>query len=135
MTSRYVIFDKHKYDILPQCIVFEWWDKGIIGMIFPQWVATLEFSHYSRFPHDPNTLEPAIISSEVRNAMNKEEWLKSYAKSFTPPQNKKQSFMQQWLPFISIILVVIVAFYMYNQIQATRNVLNDVVNQIGTYLK
>ena len=74
MSSRYVIFDKARFDVIPSCITFEWFDKGLIGMMFPQWVATLDFTHDSRYPLDPNTLKPAVISPAVRDAMDKEEY-------------------------------------------------------------
>jgi len=118
MSSRYVSFDGKLYDIIPSCITFQWWDKGLVHMLFPQWVATLDFIHNSRFPIDPETGKPAVISPEVRKAMNKEEWVKSYAKGFTPPSNKKQGMLQQYLPWISIILVVMVGFYLYTNMQA-----------------
>ena len=121
MTSRYVIFDGSRYDIIPSCITFEWWDKGLIHMMFPQWVATLDFTWDSRFPEDPNTMNPVIISPEVRNAMNKEEWVKSYAKGFTPPSAKKQSTFQQYLPWLSIGLIVLVGFYLYSNMQMIFN--------------
>lgn len=114
MTSRYVLFDKHRYDIVPSCCTQLWYQSGMIHMIFPQWVQTLDFTHESRLPLDPNTLKPVIISPEVRAAMNKEEWVKSYAKGFQPPNSKKQSMLQGYLPWVAIILVVLVGFWLYN---------------------
>lgn len=119
MTSRYVIFDHKRYDIIASCVVFEWWDKGIIHMLFPQWVATMDFTYASRWPHDPKTLKPVVISPEVRDAMNKEEWAKSYFKSSVPKSAKQtQSLIQQYLPWISIFLIVLVGFWLYNNQQA-----------------
>lgn len=118
MSSRYVVFDKQRYDIIPSCIVFEWWDKGLVHMLFPQWVASLDFTHTSRYPHDPNTLKPVIISPEVRAVMDKEEWTKSYARSSVPKTGKaQQSILQQYLPFIAIGLVVVIGFYLYQNMK------------------
>lgn len=129
MSSRYIIFEGSKFDIIPSCITFVWWDKGI-HMLFPQWVATLDYSYNSRFPIDPNTLEPAIISPEVRAVMNKEEWTKSYAKGFTPPTAKKQSMLQQYLPLISVVLIVLVGFYLYTNMQGLANEIATMKNTL-----
>lgn len=134
MASRYVVFDGKRKDVIPSCITFEWWDKGIVHMLFPQWVATLDFSPSSRFPLDPNTLEPAIISDEVRNAMNKEEWVKSYAKGFTPPSSKRQSAIQQYIPWIAVILVLLVGVYLYTNLSALAHnqaIMQDQINSIA----
>lgn len=131
MTSRYVIFDNKKYDIIPSCITFIWWDKGLIHQLFPQHVASLDFTHDSRFPLDPNTLKPVIISPEVRNAMNKEEWTKSYAKGFTPPTTKKQSMLNQYLPWITIGLVVLMGFYFFTTQQGLTQHLAALENALN----
>ncbi len=118
MQSRYVIFDKKKFDVIPSCCVDIWWCNGLIGMIFPQWVKSLDFTNNNRFPLDPNTLNPVLISPEVRGTMNKEEWLKSYTRSSTPKTAaQKQGMIQQFLPWASLILVVLVGFFLYNNIQ------------------
>ncbi len=135
MQSRYVVFDSKRFDIVPSCVVFDWWTAGIVHMLFPQWVATLNYSYESRWPIDPTTGKHAIISPEVRNSMNKEEWVKSYAKGFQPPSMKKQGFMMQWLPIIAIILVVGVAIYMNMTIQSDRKVntaaFQDILNRLN----
>ncbi len=104
-------------------------------MIFPQWVATLDFTYESRFPLDPNTLKPVIISPEVRASMNKEEWVKSYARGFTPPGNKKQSILQGYLPWISIMLVVLVGFWMYNNMASLSNQMAIMQNNLRAIMK
>jgi len=135
MTSRYVISDNRRYDILPNCIVFKWWDTGLANWLFPQWVATLTYTYNNRLPHDPNTNKPAIVSPEVRNAMNKEEWLKSYAKSFTPPKAIKQTFIQQYLPYVSMVLIIFVGFWMYNNMQSFAEHLNYMQNILDNMTK
>ena len=131
MSSRYVVFDKKRYDIIPSCIVFEWWDKGIINMLFPQWVASLDFTHTNRYPHDPNTLKPMVVSPEVRGVMDKEEWMKAYAKSFVPQQGKqKQTMIQQYLPWIAIMAVVLVGFYLYTNMQGIQQHIAAIENTL-----
>ena len=132
MTSRYVVFDGKRHDIIPKCIVFDWWDRGLVHMLFPQWVATLDFTFASRFPKDPETNKPVIISPEVRNAMNKEEWVKSYAKGFTPPSQKKQTMIQQYLPWIAIIMVAFMGAYFYTNMQSLGLSMADIANRLNS---
>ena len=131
MKSRYIIFDNKKYDIITGHITFEWWNKGLINQLFPQWVATLDYSHDSRFPHDPNQMSKNWETPEVRNAINKEEWVKSYAKGFTPPaSSKKASGLAQYLPIASVLLVVLVGFYLYTNMQELANQMAIMDNMI-----
>ena len=131
MTSRYVVFDNKRYDIVTDCIVGKWWDKGIIGAIFPLPVPSLMFMYNNRFPIDPTTGKPVIITPEVRNAMNKEEGVKSYAKGFQPPSTKKETAMQQYLPWVTIGVVALLGFYVYTNMQAFNQALVIITNQIN----
>lgn len=133
--SRYVVFDGRRYDIVPGCVKTLLWDKGIIGMVFPQRVPALDFTYASRWPIDPATGKHAVISPEVRQAMNKEEWVKSYAKGFTPQAAKKQSMIQQWLPWIAIGLVALLFFYVYTNNQAFVQALSDIANRLNSIAK
>jgi CHASE1-domain containing sensor protein len=67
--------------------------------------------------------------------MNKEEWVKSYAKGFQPPSSKKQGMMQQWLPIVAIILVAFVGVWMYTTVQSDRKVntaaFQDILNRLN----
>ena len=130
MSSRFIIFDKARYDVIPSCVTYEWWDKGLIGKMFPQNVATLDFTWYSRYPLDPNTLKPVVISPEVREAMDKEEWVKSYAKGFSPSVSQKQSLIQQYLPFASVVLVILVGFYLYMNLQILSQQYTELANAL-----
>lgn len=132
MADRYVVFDGKRYDIIPSCVIFDWWDKGLVHMMFPQWVATMSYTYSSRFPIDPTTGKPSIISPEVRNAMNKEEWVKSYARGFTPPSAKKQTFIQNYLPWFAIGVVVLLGIYVYMNNQAFNKALIDIINKVNS---
>jgi hypothetical protein len=67
--------------------------------------------------------------------MNKEEWVKSYARGFTPPAAKKQTAIQQWLPYVAIIAVALVAVYMFVNIQAIQKDLVNLYNAINSIAK
>ena len=136
MDSRYVIFDGGKYDIIPSRITFQWYTGGLIHMLFPQWVATLDFSWNSRFPHDPNNLKITSETPATRKALNKEEWVESYFKGANPNTAKtKQSMITQYLPYIAVLLVVIVAVWMYTNMQALSNHIAIVENSLKAIAK
>lgn len=135
MSDRYVVMDGYKFNVVRSCIVFEYWNKGLLHMLFPQWIAKLDYTVESIDPFDPNTLKPTIISPAVRKVMNKEEWAKSYFKTSQPTSNKKQGFIMQWLPLISIIAVVLVGFYLYSNQTAMGQHLLDIQRTIDAIAK
>lgn len=118
MQSRYVIFDNHKYDIVPSRISFQWYTAGLVHMLFPQWVATLDFTDSRRLPLNTNTMDYEWDNPEVRNAINQGELVKSYFATASPKSEKKVSGLMQYLPIIAIVLVVLVAGYMYMQMNS-----------------
>ena len=95
-------------------------------------MASLTYSHNSRFPHDPNNLDYNAETPEVRNAINKEEWVLSYYKGAKPSQGKasKLGFLQQWLPLIALIGVVIVFFYFNSKMTGFGHVLDQVIQKL-----
>ncbi len=131
MESRFVIFDGGKYDVIPSKITFIWWNKGLIHQLFPQWVASLDYSWYSRFPHDPNKLEVTAETPSIRRALNKQEWVESYYKGAKPSSATKQSGIVQFLPWISIGLVVLVGFFLYTNIQGIGQQLSILENNLN----
>lgn len=133
MKSRYVIFDGCKFDIIPSRIVFRWYDGGLIHMLFPQWVATLFYSYNSRFPHDPNNLDYNTETPEVRNALNKTEWVDSYYKGAKPSQQKssKQGLVEKFLPWVAIVLVGILFWYFNSKMAGFGATLDLIVSKIA----
>ena len=128
--SDYVIFDNKKFDILPDRIGSFWMAKGI-HMFFPTRVNYARYSWDSRWPHDPKTYKHVIVSPRVRKIINKEELVESYYKTQTPTSAKKQTFMQQYGLFIVIGLVMLVAFYLYNNDQTIAKHISDLANKIN----
>lgn len=131
MTSRYVLFDGKRYDIVPSCVVFDWWDRGLVHMLFPQWVATLDFTYASRWPIDPTTGRHMIISPEVRKLMDKEEMFRDYNKTLSSPPAQKQTAIQQYLPWVAIGMVALLFFYVYMNNQAFGQALADIANRLN----
>ena len=132
MTSRFVIFDGGKYDIIPSRITFIWWNKGLIHQLFPQWVASLDFTWSSRWPHDPNKLHVTAETPRTRNALNKEEWVESYYKGAKPSSKIQKNMIEQYLPWIALIGVGLVGAYLYTTMQGMAMDLADLRNTINT---
>lgn len=136
MKAQYVIFDGGKYDIVPSRITFQWYTAGIVHMLFPQWVATLDYAYDSSSPLDPNTLSYNWETPRVRQAINAAELVESYFKTSTPSSSvKKQGIFMQYLPFIAIGLVVLVGFWMYNNMQSLSNHMAIIQNQLNAVVK
>jgi hypothetical protein len=132
MTSRYIIFDGRKYDIVPRRIALYWYTAGIIHMLFPQWIASMDFSWFSRWPHDPDTMKVTMDDPAIRQAFNKEEWVESYYKGAKPStQTKKKDFFSQWLPWIGVVAAVLVAFWCYQNLTAISHNMAAITNRLN----
>jgi hypothetical protein len=139
MQSRYVVFDKCKYDIVPDRVVFRWFNSGIVYMLFPQFIPCLTFSHTSRWPLNPNTNLYTAESPEVRETLNKEEWFKSFNKSASPQgKGVKAGFsgmIMQWLPIIAIVLVIGVFIYFNGKLSDMGHSLDAVIGKLNSVIK
>jgi hypothetical protein len=133
MQTRDVIIAGGKYHVIPSCITFLWYNAGLIHMLFPQWVATLDFSEHNPFPHDPNDMKFNADTPQIRNALNKTEWTESYFKGSKPSQSKtKTGLITQYLPWVAILLVVGVAFYFNSKMTGFGATLDAVINKLNT---
>ena len=112
-----LIFDNQEFDIVRRRITLYWYKRGIHALL-PMYVRMLEYSWYSRWPHDPDDYQNVWETPAVRNAINQEGRYKSLARGISSQGGvKKQSGIQQYLPWIAIGLVLVVAFYFNQQIQ------------------
>ena len=82
-------------------------------------------------PQDPDDVKMSWFSPEIHAMLNLKDQLKSYFRNIAPAKDNKASGMAKWIPIVAIILIVIVGAVLYNMNTETRNVLNDVVNQMG----
>ena len=135
MSDRYVIFDKKKYDIIPSRITFQWYTAGLVHMLFPQWVATLDFTDGKRLPLDSNAMNYDWDNPEVRNSLNIAELIKSYFSTANPQKEKKPDFISKYLPWIAVIGVVAVGFWMYTNMQSLGNHLAAMQNTLNALTK
>lgn len=133
MNKEFVIFDGKKYDIIPSCITFEWYTGGFIHMLFPQWVATLDYTWGKRLPLNPNRMDYDWDNPENRKAINISDIIKSYFSTANPVAVKKQSMLKEYAPWIAILLVVLVGFWLYNNMSGLAtdiSILNNKINAI-----
>lgn len=132
--SKYVIFDSKKFDIIPDRVVWRHYNGGLVYMLFPQWIPTLMYSYNSRYPHDPDNLDYNAETPEIRNSMNKSEWVESYFKGAKPSQSNKGGklgFLQQWLPWAALIAVVLLFFYFNSKMSGFGRQLDLVIGQLN----
>lgn len=136
MQDEFIIFDKKKYDIIPSRITFQWYTGGLIHMIFPQWIATLDYTYGKRLPLDPNKMNYDWDNPATRKAINISEIVKSYFNTANPsPSTKKQSMLLQYLPWIAILLVAVIGFYLYNNMQGISEQMAIMQNQFNAITK
>lgn len=122
-----------KFDVLPECVVSLWDRKGIHAL-FPTRVNYIYLVHYSRYPLNPHDYKRTWDTPELRNMLNLEEQLKSFFKNFTPPKTQKASGLLQYLPLITILLLLVVGFFLYSQQEGMKQVINMMQNQINTVM-
>ena len=135
MKSLYVETPDGKYDIVPSCISLQWYNSGFINMIFPQWIATLDYTYGRRLPLNPNTMNYEWENPETRKAINKAETIQSYAKTSNPKIDKKQDLITKYLPWVAILLVVIVGFWMYTNMQGLAAHMQAMQNSLNAITK
>lgn len=136
MQDTHVVFDGGKYDIIPSRISFQWYQVGFIHMLFPQWVATLDYTYGKRAPLNPNTMNYDWDNPQLRKAINISDMMKSYFSTANPaPSAKKQGWLMQYLPWITVGLIVIMGFYFYMQMQGLSNTDAAIINQLNAITK
>ncbi len=110
-----VVFEGKRFEIVPDRAGLQW--KTILGL-FGTWVITYDFSWYYRYPHNPNDFANVWDSPELRHNINLEERMRAFAKGYpSMATGKKASVLQQYLPWIAILAVVIIGVMVYNQSQ------------------
>ena len=140
-SSSWVIFEGKKFYIIPNCVKHHWVDEGI-GWLFPTFMPEMDFVWNSKYPVDPNTALPVVLSPEVENTIDEENSFRSYAggqKQMLATQGSgKLSGFSKYIPWIALIGVALVAVYFYTQNQKTaadmlvvKKALQDLLNRFG----
>lgn len=131
-TDGWVIFRGYKYKIMTERMGNVWIRSGI-HFFFPTRSPSLSFVWYSAWPRDPKNFSRTVISPQVRKVINLSEMVMSYFKTSTPTSTgKKQGILEKYGVIIAIVLVVIVAVYLYTNMQGLAEGMNALQNQINT---
>lgn len=128
--SGNVVLRNKKFRIIKDRERSFWLRKGI-HFFFPTKVNCLFYSWYSEYPHDPNDYRNVWVTPEVRKAINKAEWVESYYKGARPSSSKKQSTIMQWIPFVAILIVFILGFWVFNNLSMISDQFADMNNKIN----
>ncbi len=126
----YVIFRGRKFDVISRRITSFWLTRGI-HRLFPTKVNCLKYSWYSRFPHDPDDYTHVWETPETRAAIDTGEIVKSYFRTSTAPTSVSQNMLQQYLPWVAIVLVVLVGFWLYTEMQGFGQELSMIQNRLN----
>jgi len=130
-----VIVDNKEFEVLPDAITSFWLTKGF-NWFFPTRVNYIKYSWYNRFPHDPNNYSMHIYSPALRKIIDKGEMMQSYFKSSNPATGgKKQSAMMAYLPLITILALVMMAFYFYSNQEVMMQHLMQLQNSMNAITK
>lgn len=106
----YVIFDEHKYDLLPDRASLFWYNRGI-NQFFPTWVIKYDFAWDNRFPFNPDTYKITRDMPTVRNALNFNEKYQAFAQGVDKQaKGGKVTFIDKYGVWIAIGLVLVIGF-------------------------
>ena len=114
MKSRYVHFDKGRYNVNTKRITLLRWKRGIF-QFFPIFVPSLDFSWDSSNPHDPETFQNTWDTPEAREAAGQEDNYKAFNKGLQVQAGSKSRFPEWLFPAITIGAVLIIGYLVYQQ--------------------
>lgn len=127
----YVIFRRKKYKIMTERMSTVWVKTGI-HMIFPTRAPSLSFVWYSEYPRDPRNYMRTVINPSVRYVINLTEMVKSYFQTSSPTAaTAKQKSLDKWLPYIALLLIVILGWYVFQNQQQISGWMSQIQNQIN----
>lgn len=139
--TGYVVFEGKKFYLLPQYARQKQYDKGL-SSFFPTKISAYEFVWNSSYPIDHKTGKPAMLSPEVRNALNQEGALFSYAGSqqrVMQGKAGKLGGLEKWTPYIMIVLAIAVGYLIYTNMtsssndKTTQQAIIDIYNTFNKY--
>jgi amino acid transporter len=140
ITDRQVIFDRKRFDLLPERHRLQW--HSIFG-ILGTWVITYHLMWYSRYPEDPAVYNVPIDSPEVAYEMKQEDRYKSYHHSEGARNVKKGAsggglFGMSWITIIILVILAAVVVYLFMNFNTMsknfvvmQKALQDVLNQVA----
>lgn len=117
--SKYIIWDRGKYgigryDVDPECIVMQWYDRGI-NKLFPMLVPYAEYKWDTPRPLDPRTGKSTWLTPETAAAAFQEHNYVAFEKGTQTQIGKKDRFPSWFFPVITLGVLLIIMFMVYSQ--------------------
>lgn len=137
VSSKYVVFDGGIYHVNTKYIDLMWFTRGI-HQLFPMFVPFLEYRWNTEQPLDPTTFKDTWLTPEARMALNQEDNIKALNRAAAAQSGKKESSFQRLLPWITIGIIVIIAYLVYqmnNDMGLMQQHMFDVQDQIKAFMQ
>jgi hypothetical protein len=133
--TKYVVWDRGKYgiaqyDVDPECIVMQWYDRGI-NKLFPMLVPYAEYKWDTPRPLDPRTGKSTWLTPEAQFAAWQEHNHIAFAKGTQQQLGKKERFPAWFFPMITLGVLLIVMFMVYsqgNRIAGLEQTVHNIIN-------
>jgi hypothetical protein len=112
ITDKEVRFDGGTYEINPKRFSIKWfklWSIFPYPMLFSEWYWDTDQ------PVDPTTRKNTWDSPEARSASNSEKDWRGFNMGVDTQLGKKQGMLEKYLPWVTVGLVVIALFLIYQQ--------------------
>ncbi len=133
--DEHVIMVGLQFNIVERFIVLDWFRGGFTGWLFPMRVPTLDYDESNEDPFNPDDMaDTHVISPRVRKQINNRDRMGAFAAGIAAQSGKKKGGIVDFLPWIAILGVALVAFMWYNDHNANQALFNQ-VQQIQATLK
>ncbi len=135
MKDTHVVFDHMQFNVVSRCVTFQYFTGGLFGWLNPMFVATLDYDASNEDPFNPDDLsESRIITPRVRKTINNEDRMAAFARGVNIQAGKKKGGIADLLPWIAVLGLVIVGFFVYQDHQ-NQQILISQMQQIQATLK
>ena len=131
--DEFVYHRGYKFDVISERIQTVWVHNGI-HQLFPTKASYLAYNHASAYPRDFRNQGRTVLNPKVRKIIDKAATLESYMRTSSGVASKKQGLLQQYLPMILVVVMIIGGYFLYSQINSVKTVINIMQNQINTML-
>lgn len=125
--DKVVRFKSGTYQVNPKRFSIRW---KKLWSILPFPILFLEYKWDTDQPIDPATFKNTWDSPEARNAANSENDWRGFNKGVESGGNKKQGMLEKWLPWITLAVVVIVIFFVY-QMNGKMGIIEQQIQNLG----
>lgn len=117
-----VHFKNGTYEIDPRRITILKYKRGLMGFIGGLPVKSLDFTWSSRVPENPDDFTATWDTPEARKmADSKNDW-QGMNSGIDVQVGKKQSFMGGWMLYVAIGIIVILAYFTYNNYTNVKSI-------------